>query len=83
MSWHSRGDYLVTVSPKSTKRNNVLSVHQLSRKRTQRPFKKPKGMLQCAQFHPTRPYLYVASQQCKLYSLLFLVGIKQTYSSSF
>ncbi len=35
---------------------------QLSRWRSQVPFSKSRGSVQCVLFHPTRPYLFVATQ---------------------
>ncbi|GBP58967.1 Ribosome biogenesis protein BOP1 homolog [Eumeta japonica] len=57
-AWHGRGDYLVVTMPDGASRSVI--VHQLSRRRSQLPFNKAKGLVQCALFHPTRPFLFVA-----------------------
>lgn len=68
LSWHRRGDYFVTVSP--TAQNTAVLVHQLSKHNSQSPFRKSKGIVQDAQFHPFRPHLYVATQRyIRIYDL--------------
>ncbi|KAH3764740.1 ribosome biogenesis protein BOP1 [Pelomyxa schiedti] len=67
VSWHSKGDYLVAVSPSQGK--SAIVVHQVSTRRSQNPFKKPgtKGKgeshtrIREAKFHPTKPYLVVVT----------------------
>jgi ribosome biogenesis protein ERB1 len=59
--WHAKGDYFVTVSPKAGA-PSVL-IHQLSKGSSQQPFSKAKGEVQVACFHPSKPFLFVASQQ--------------------
>ncbi|VVT57837.1 uncharacterized protein SAPINGB_P005894 [Magnusiomyces paraingens] len=61
LSWHRRGDYFVTVSPKA--QNLAVLVHQLSKHSSQSPFKRSKGIVQDAMFHPTKPQLFVATQR--------------------
>lgn len=61
LSWHRRGDYFVTVCPKAA--NSAVLVHQLSKHSTQSPFRKSRGIVQDAMFHPSRPHLYVATQR--------------------
>jgi len=69
LSWHQKGDYLVTVSPDAPSKT-ALYVHQITTFRSQNPFRKTKGKLQFAQFHPTKPYLFVANQQViRIYNL--------------
>lgn len=68
LSWHRRGDYFVTVSPKA--QNLAVLVHQLSKHSSQSPFKKSKGIVQDAMFHPIKPQLFVATQRyIKVYDL--------------
>lgn len=46
-------------------------IHQLSRRRSQSPFRRSHGQVQCVAFHPTRPFLLVASQRSiRIYHLL-------------
>lgn len=68
LSWHRRGDYFVTVSPQAA--NSAVLVHQLSKHSTQSPFRKSRGIVQDAMFHPSKPHLYVATQRyVRIYDL--------------
>ena len=58
MSWHSRGDYFVSVAPEGG--SHAVVIHQVSKQRSQLPFSKSKGLVQAVVFHPTRPFLFVA-----------------------
>jgi ribosome biogenesis protein ERB1 len=72
LRWQAKGDYFVSVSPKSGAA--AVLIHQLSKGTTQQPFSKVKGETQHACFHPNKPFLYVASQQhVRIYHL-----VKQT-----
>ncbi|RLV94321.1 Ribosome biogenesis protein ERB1 [Spathaspora sp. JA1] len=76
LSWHRKGDYFVTVSPESS--NTAVLIHQLSKHLSQSPFKKSKGIIMDAKFHPFKPQLFVASQrQIKIYDLGQQVLIKK------
>ncbi|OBA14117.1 uncharacterized protein OGAPODRAFT_102036 [Ogataea polymorpha] len=69
VSWHRRGDYFVTVSPEGGNKTSVL-IHQLSRHATQSPFRKSKGIVMDAKFHPSKPVLVVMSQRyIRIYNL--------------
>lgn len=69
VTWHARGDYLAVVLA-SAGHTQVL-LHQLSRRRSQSPFRRSHGQVQCVAFHPLRPFLCVASQRSvRLYHLL-------------
>lgn len=63
VAWHGRGDYFASVAPLAVKGRSV-QVHQLSRGRTQRPFRRGKGgrPVQLL-FHPSKPVLFLAAQQ--------------------
>jgi len=61
ISWHRRGDYFVTVSPRG--QSSAVAIHTLSKHLTQLPFRKLKGLAQTAQFHPSKPILFVATQR--------------------
>ena len=61
VSWHRAGTYLVTTAP--TLSYHSVAVHNLSKHSTQLPFKHFKGLPQAAHFHPTKPHLFVATQQ--------------------
>ena len=58
VSWHGRGDYFATVMPEAANRSVII--HQLSKRRSQFPFSKSKGLVQCVLFHPVKPCLFVA-----------------------
>ncbi|KAF8631298.1 hypothetical protein AX15_002617 [Amanita polypyramis BW_CC] len=82
ISWHRRGDYLATVSSADTQRG--VWIHQISKRHSQAPFKKIKGIVQLVLFHPLKPHLFVATQRyVRLYNLAeqkllktFIPGIK-------
>lgn len=67
ISWHRRGDYLVTVCPgTSTPASVAIAIHTLSKHLTQFPFRrrlKGGGPPQAAHFHPSKPILFVANQR--------------------
>ncbi|XP_039272736.1 ribosome biogenesis protein bop1-like [Styela clava] len=74
VTWHGKGDYFATVLPGNGHMQVLL--HQLTKRRSQNPFSKCKGLVQCVLFHPNRPFLFVASQTIiRVYNL-----IKQTLS---
>lgn len=58
VTWHGRGDYFATVMPEGANRSTLI--HQLSKRRSQIPFAKSKGLVQCVLFHPIKPCLFVA-----------------------
>ncbi|XP_061197281.1 ribosome biogenesis protein bop1-A-like [Saccostrea echinata] len=69
VTWHGRGDYFASVMPKGDSQS--VLIHQLSRRRSQNPFTKSKGLVQCVLFHPVRPFLFVATQRyVRVYNLL-------------
>lgn len=61
ISWHRKGDYLVSTAPEGA--NSAVLIHKMSNHSTQSPFRKSKGIIQYAMFHPFRPHLYVATQR--------------------
>ena len=69
IAWHSRGDYFAAVMP--TGANRSVIIHQLSKKRSQIPFSKANGIIQCVLFHPSRPYFIVGTQKSiRIYNLM-------------
>ena len=69
VEWHSKGDYFVVAMPQG--QSQSVYVHQMSKRRSQNPFKRAKGIIGSAMFHPTRPQLFVVSQQSiRIYDLL-------------
>jgi ribosome biogenesis protein ERB1 len=61
ITWHRRGDYFATVAPKGA--SHAVAIHTLSKHLTQLPFRKLKGLAQTAQFHPSKPIFFVATQR--------------------
>lgn len=69
LSWHRRGDYFLTVSPNGGNKTSVL-IHQLSKHASQSPFRKSRGIIMDAKFHPSKPILIVMSQRyIRIYNL--------------
>ncbi|XP_066571898.1 ribosome biogenesis protein bop1 [Amia ocellicauda] len=69
VTWHGKGDYFASVLPDNG--NTQVLIHQLSKRRTQNPFRKSKGLVQCVSFHPVRPYFFVATQRyVRVYNLI-------------
>ncbi|XP_068188592.1 ribosome biogenesis protein bop1 [Antennarius striatus] len=70
VAWHAKGDYLASVMPDHSSHLQVF-IHQVSRRRSQNPFRKNKGLVQCVSFHPIRPYFFVATQRSvRVYNLV-------------
>lgn len=61
INWHRRGDFLSTVSP--TGQRSSVAIHTLSKHLSQIPFRRLPGLPQTAQFHPSRPVFFVATQR--------------------
>lgn len=69
VTWHHKGDYFASVMPNGKHRSVVI--HQLSKRQSQVPFKKSKGLVQKVLFHPTKPYFFVATQRyVRVYNLV-------------
>lgn len=69
VAWHFRGDYFVCTQPAGATQS--VLVHQLSKRSTQNPFRKNKGRVAAACFHPSKPFLFVATQHhVRCYNLL-------------
>lgn len=77
LNWHRRGDYLLSVSPDGGNKASIL-IHQLSKHASQSPFRKSRGILMDAKFHPTKPILFVMSQRyIRIYNLQIQQLIKK------
>lgn len=69
LNWHRRGDYFLSISPDGGNKASIL-IHQLSKHASQSPFRKSRGILMDAKFHPTKPILFVMSQRyIRIYNL--------------
>uniref|UniRef100_A0A182SEN2 Ribosome biogenesis protein BOP1 homolog n=1 Tax=Anopheles maculatus TaxID=74869 RepID=A0A182SEN2_9DIPT len=78
VTWHGRGDYFATVMPDAAYRS--VMIHQLSKRRSQLPFSKSKGLVQCVLFHPVKPCLFVATQRhVRVYDLVKQMLLKKLY----
>ena len=59
---------MTTTAP--TGQTVAVLVHQLSKQATQNPFKRPKGKVHGVLFHPTKPFLFQATQShVRVYNL--------------
>nr|CAD7573145.1 unnamed protein product [Timema californicum] len=79
VTWHGRGDYFSTVMPEGL--NRSVLIHQLSKRRSQIPFNKSKGLVQCVLFHPIRPIFFVA-RNVRVYDLVKQELIKKLLSNA-
>ena len=81
VSWHSKGDYVATVAPAGLAAG--VQIHQLSRARTQVPFRKNKGQVQTVAFHVSKPILFVATQRhVRVYNLVSQSMVKKLQSGA-
>ncbi|CAJ1084297.1 ribosome biogenesis protein bop1-like [Xyrichtys novacula] len=82
VAWHTKGDYLASVMPDHSSHLQVL-IHQVSRRRSQNPFRKNKGLVQSVSFHPIRPYFFVATQRSvRIYNLVKQDLTKKLHANS-
>lgn len=84
VKWHRKGDYFVTVGPKAGAA--AVLIHQLSKANSQQPFGKTikGGDVQCACFHPSKPFLFVATKQnIRIYHLVTQNMVKRKYRIDF
>ena len=61
ISWHSLGDYMITVLSEGESR--AIVINQISKKQSYLPFKKNFGLIRRVLFHPFKPIVFVASQR--------------------
>nr|NVI69945.1 putative ribosome biogenesis protein BOP1 homolog [Cucujiformia] len=81
VTWHGKGDYFASVMPEGA--NRAVLISQISRRRSQLPFTKPKGLVQCVLFHPTKPCLFVATQRhVRIYDLVKQTLMKKLLTNS-
>ena len=78
-AWHYKGDYLGVLSPDAGAQ--AVSIHQVSKGKTQFPFSKSPGKVQALSFHPSRPYIFVVTQQhVKVFHLIEQKMVKKLVS---
>ncbi|KAK9506410.1 hypothetical protein O3M35_008360 [Rhynocoris fuscipes] len=81
VAFHGKANYFVTVLPEG--QNRAVIVHQLTRRTSQLPFTKPRGLVQAALFHPIKPRLIVATQKhVRIYDLVKQEMIQKLMSNS-
>lgn len=81
VAFHSGANYFVSVLPEG--QNRAVIVHQLTRRTSQLPFSKPRGLVQTALFHPTKPRLIVATQRhIRIYDLVKQEMVQKLMSNS-
>ncbi|XP_049824637.1 ribosome biogenesis protein BOP1 homolog isoform X2 [Aethina tumida] len=81
VTWHGKGDYFASVMPDGANRSVLIS--QISRRRSQIPFAKSKGLIQNVLFHPTKPFLFVATQRhVRIYDLVKQTLMKKLMTNS-
>ncbi|KAL1459878.1 hypothetical protein WDU94_011829 [Cyamophila willieti] len=81
VTWHGRGDYFASVMPEGA--NRSVLIHQLSTRKSQIPFGKAKGLIQCVLFHPVRPLFFVATQMnIRIYDLVKQEIVKKLFTHS-
>ncbi|KAJ2591865.1 Ribosome biogenesis protein erb1, partial [Coemansia sp. RSA 1804] len=69
VAWHRRGDYLATLA--ATSNASSVLIHQVSKHKSQHPFRRLKGVVQNIRFHPTRPWFVVSTQRyVRIYNLM-------------
>lgn len=79
IAWHYKGDYLATLAPGLDAHG--VAIHQLSKAKTQYPFNKSPGSIQAVAFHPSRPFLFVVTQQhVKVFNLVEQKLVKKLLS---
>ncbi|XP_063708159.1 ribosome biogenesis protein BOP1 homolog [Culicoides brevitarsis] len=80
VTWHGRGDYFATVMPEGA--NRSVLIHQLSKRKSQIPFSKSKGLIQAVLFHPVKPCIFVATQRhIRIYDLVKQELVKKLISN--
>lgn len=81
VTWHGKGDYFAVVMPDG--QNRSVLIGQVSKRRSQLPFTRPKGLVQSVIFHPSKPYLFVATQRhVRVYDLMEQTLVKKLVSNS-
>ncbi|GJJ07346.1 Ribosome bioproteinsis protein erb1 [Clathrus columnatus] len=79
ITWHRRGDYFASVS--GYQNQGTVWIHQLSKRHSQAPFRKMKGVVQKVLFHPHKSHFFVATQRyVRIYDLAAQTLIKTLMS---
>ena len=59
---HSKGDYFVTVCPDHPKKNEVVSIHRLSKAATETNFIHGGAIFKKVSFYPKKPQIVILTQ---------------------
>eukprot|EP00172_Hildenbrandia_rubra_P000884 Plantae.Rhodophyta-Hildenbrandia_rubra.ctg14992.p1 GENE.Plantae.Rhodophyta-Hildenbrandia_rubra.ctg14992~~Plantae.Rhodophyta-Hildenbrandia_rubra.ctg14992.p1 ORF type:complete len:769 (-),score=123.24 Plantae.Rhodophyta-Hildenbrandia_rubra.ctg14992:101-2407(-) len=74
-AWHHKGDYIATVGRDGS--GVTVAIHRLSKRATQIPFRKRATGVQIVQFHPSRPFIFVATMHhVRVYNLAQQTAVK-------
>ena len=77
----SKGDYFLTVVPDNSKKNEVISIHRLSRAATQTNFIKGSGVFKKVGFFPGKPQIVIlTATKLIIFNLEELVTYKKMSS---
>ncbi|XP_023241895.1 ribosome biogenesis protein bop1-A-like [Centruroides sculpturatus] len=69
ITWEGRGVYFATVMSEAGSKSVVI--HKLPAWTSQIPFQWNKGLVQCVQFHPLKPFFFIATQRyVRIYNLV-------------
>ncbi|XP_073985769.1 ribosome biogenesis protein BOP1 homolog [Rhodnius prolixus] len=81
VAFHGAANYFVSILPEG--QNRAVIVHQLTCRSSQLPFSKPRGLVQAALFHPSKPRLIVATQRhIRIYDLVKQEMVQKLMSNS-
>ena len=77
----TKGDYFLTVVPDNSKKNEVISIHRLSRAATQTNFIKGSGIFKKVCFYPGKPQIAIlTAARIVLFNLEELSTVKKLSS---
>lgn len=62
VTFHKKGDYLATVTPRADNKDQVF-IHSIKKGKSQRPFMKSKSDIQKVLFHHLKPIIFIATKQ--------------------
>ncbi|KAG9509609.1 Ribosome biogenesis protein bop1-B, partial [Fragariocoptes setiger] len=76
ITWHGKGDYFAVVMPQA--RNTSVAINQLTKRKSQLPFRRSKMTYQRVEFHPKKAQLFAADDKVvTIYNLLTQETIKK------
>lgn len=80
---HSKGDYFVTVCPDHPKKNEVVSIHRLSKAATETNFIHGGAIFKKVSFYPKKPQIVILTQsKIVVYNLEELTIVKKLSAGS-